>query len=460
MKRARIMVVDDEVDMLEVCQDTLRGLDAEVEVESKSTAAARRLEQESWDLVLIDLKMPELDGIGLLKVAREVSPESTVCILTAFPTIDTAVEAVKLGAYDYLPKPFTPDQLRTMVRRALEHRFLKEQNLFLSHQVEKAYKFDEIIGKSPVMKRIYEVIQQVAATDSDVFIVGESGTGKELVARSIHARSKQKRERFVPVDCGAIPDNLLESEFFGHEKGAFTGASYSRMGLFEFAHKGTFFLDEICELSLRLQAKLLRVLQDHSFRRVGGKEEIRVNVRVIAATNRDVDLEVEEKRFREDLFYRVNVVRISIPPLRERREDILLLVNHFLDRYARELEKPVREVDEQTLEVLLNYSWPGNVRELQNVLKQAITLTRKESLCVDDLPEALTVSSGGTEDSPPGFFQERARKIESFERDYLKNLLVRFDGDTNQAAEAARIPRGTLYRLIKKYEINPKDFRA
>lgn len=460
MRRARILVVDDEPDMLEVCEDTLRSMDADVEVESKSAVAARRLERETWDLALLDLKMPAPDGIELLRIARRVSPDTVVCILTAFPTIETAVEALKLGAYDYITKPFSPDQLRAVAERALERKFLKEQNLFLSRHVEQSYKFDDIIGKSPAMSKIFEIIQQVAATDSDVFVLGESGTGKELVARSIHARSKRKGERFVPVDCGAIPDNLLESEFFGHEKGAFTGATFSRMGLFEFADKGTFFLDEICELSLRLQAKLLRVLQDHSFRRVGGTEEIKIHVRVIAATNRDVDLELKEKRFREDLFYRINVVRITIPPLRERVEDIPLLVKHYLDRYSREYEKPVTGISEQCMEVLLNYSWPGNVRELQNVLKQAITLTRNESIGLEDLPDALREESRGVSVSAAGFFDERARKIETFEQDYLRDMLSKYRGDTNQMAEAAGLPRGTLYRLIKKYGFKPKDFRG
>ena len=465
MKRPRILIVDDEIDMLEVCQDALQKLDVEVVTESKSVNAVRRLKEELWDVLLADLKMPEMDGISLLKIAREVSPETVVCILTGYPTIETAVEAVKLGAFEYITKPFTPDQLQIVVQRLLEQKFLKEENLFLTRQVEKRFKFDNIIGNSPIMLSIFDTIERVSPTDSDVLIVGESGTGKELVARSIHQHSLRKDNRFVPVDCGAIPESLLESELFGHERGAFTGAHSTSLGLLEFAHKGTLFLDEICELEPVLQAKLLRTLQERQIRRVGGKDVINVDIRIIAATNKEIETEVKEKRFREDLYYRINVVKIKVPGLRERVKDIPLLVDHFLKRYSKELKKETYSVDNAAMDILCRYQWTGNVRELQNILKRAVVLTKSNVITTDDLSEELLEKVDVGQASrlsslyQEGFFQIREHHIANFEKKYFQSLLTKYKGNIADASVEANIPRWTFYRLIKKHGLNQEDFK-
>ena len=459
MSKARILIVDDETEMLETCRDVLASMQkVEVVTESKSTAAAKRMEKESFDLLLADLKMPEMDGLSLLQHARRVSPETIVVMFTGFPTVETAVEAVKKGAFDYITKPFTPDQLRIAVGRAIERKRLFEENRLLGREIEGGDRFDQMIGKSEAIRGVFRLIEQVAATDSDVLIRGESGTGKELVARSIHARGKRIGAHFVPVDCGAIPENLLENELFGHERGAYTGAEAASMGLLEFAHKGTLFLDEICELHPTLQAKLLRVLQERQFRRVGGNRLIDVDIRIVAATNREIDREVKEKRFREDLFYRINVVRIEVPPLRERTEDIPLLATVFLKRTSKEWGKGVGEIDPEAMEVLAHYSWPGNVRELQNVIKRGVVICRGERLTTDDLPAEI-FEAGGIEEAD-GFFPQREAKIRTFELEYFRSLLTRCRGDAAKAAEEARLPKGTLYRLLKKHRLSPESFKS
>ncbi|MBI4576735.1 MAG: sigma-54-dependent Fis family transcriptional regulator [Planctomycetes bacterium] len=461
MNRYRALVVDDEADMLEVCHDALvrlPGLD--VETERSSARAAERLRQESFDVVVADLRMPPPDGVALLRTARQLQPECLYLLMTAFPTVEAAVAAMREGAFDFVVKPFSPDALAGAVFRALERRRLTDENLLLARQVEGSHRFGEILGESQAMRRVYDLVERVASTPTDVLIVGESGTGKELVARAIHARSGRKG-RFVPVDCGAIPESLLESEFFGHSAGAFTGAGASRLGLLEFADGGSFFLDEVCELAPALQAKLLRVLQERRVRREGALEEIPVDLRFIAATNRDIDLEVREHRFREDLCFRLNVVRIPVPPLREREGDLEMLVSHFVARYARESGKEVRGVDRDALEVLGRHAWPGNVRELQNCLRRAVTLTRGEVVETGDLPEAVVAGPGDAHGAAGGrgFFAERARRIQAFEREALAALLERHGGDVTRAAADSELPRGTLYRLLKKHGIEADSFR-
>ncbi len=461
MVKMRVLVVDDEEGMLEVCRDTLRKLeDTEVVVESRSRRAAERLTSGSFDLLITDIKMPGLSGVELLRLAREHDPDLPVLMLTAFPAVETAVESMKLGASDYIIKPFIPDDLRATAQRLLEGRRLREENRLLARHVGQDYRFDDMLAESPAMQVVFDAINRVSETDAEVLIVGETGTGKELVARSIHKRSRQKGGRFVPVDCGAIPENLLESEFFGHERGAFTGAHAKSLGLLEFADGGTFFLDEIAELPLSLQVKLLRALQERKIRRVGGKEEIEVNVRILAATSRDLEVEVREERFREDLFYRINVIRIDLPPLRERGDDVRLLASHFVTWYAREFEKAVEGIDAEALDVLSSYSWPGNVRQLQNVLRRAIALTRNTKLTADDLPDDVVIEAdkravarGG------GYFELRARRLAAFEKDYLSSLLAAHAGDVTAAASAARLPRGTFYRLMKRHGLRSRSFR-
>ena len=444
-----------------VCAHTLSGLpDTETVLENHSLRASERLATESFDLLITDLRMPEMDGIALCRMARQLDPTLMVLVLTGFPTIETAVESMKLGAADYLTKPFFPDDLLATARRLLAEKRLREENRLLQRQIERAYTFDEIIGKSPAMQVVFETIRRAAASDVDVLILGETGTGKELVARSIHKRSLRSTARFMPVDCGAIPESLVESEFFGHERGAFTGAHERRLGLLEVADGGTVFLDEIIGLSLSLQAKFLRVLQERRFRRVGGKDEIAVNIRVVAAASRDLTSEIRMQRFREDLYYRLNVGYIMIPPLRERVEDIPLLVAYFVDRYRQEMGKPAIELKPEVMEVLMAYSWPGNVRELQNVLKRALLMSQGPILSLQDLSDDLVTRAGDR--SPAGrggFFQFREQRLMAFEREYLTNLLQFYQGDVSQAAREARIPRGTLYRLLKKHGLAAEDFR-
>jgi DNA-binding NtrC family response regulator len=458
---SRVLIVDDEEGILEVCRDTLRRLpDVEISTESHSARAAQRLGGENFDLLLADIRMPGLSGIELLRLGRQHDPDLSVLMLTAFPTVETAVESMKFGAADYITKPFLPDDLLATVQRLLEQKRTSAENRLLTRHVARAYGGANLIGDCPAMRSVFATIQRVAETNADVLILGQTGTGKELIARAIHQASQRRGGRFVPVDCGAIPEELLESEFFGHERGAFTGAHTRTLGLLEFADHGTFFLDEVCELSPRLQAKLLRVLQERRVRRVGGTEETDVDVRIIAATSRDIEREVEEHRFRTDLYYRINVGRIELPPLRERAGDIPQLVEHFVSRYAREMGRDVPVIDPDAAELLQSYPWPGNVRELQNVIKRALAMTRGPAIGPDDLPDSV-VSHEHAEarNGGGGFFALREEQIAQFERDYLRDLLKSCKGDMVKAAQEAQLPRGTLYRLLKRNGINPADYR-
>ena len=457
-----MLVVDDEQDMLDVCADVLGKLpDVEVVLEKRAERAAERLASEVFDLLLTDVRMPRMGGLDIVRQARQRDPQIPVLVFTAFPSVESAVEAMKLGASDYLAKPFLPEDLLRRAGRLVEERRLREENRLLKRHLERDYGFDEILGRSPLMQGMFETIRRVAAIDADVLIVGETGTGKELVARSVHKRSHRHAGRFVPVDCGAIPDDLLESEFFGHERGAFTGAHTRSLGLLEFAHQGTFFLDEIGELSTRLQTKLLRILQERSIRRVGGREEIPVDIRVVAATSRHLAEEMKQGRFREDLFYRVNVARIELPPLRDRKEDIPLLAESFVSRFAAKMGSEAVGLDPEVVEVLSRYPWPGNVREMQNVLKRALTMCQNAVLCVEDLPDEIVAGAGErSANGAGGFFPLRAQRMAAFEREYLTGLLRASGGDVSQAARDARMPRGTFYRLLKKHELDPAAFRA
>ena len=461
MAHERILVVDDDYGVLMAVQAALSDLpDIEIMLEDQSLRAKERLATDSFDLLIADIRMPELDGIELLRIVRQHDPELPVLVLTGYPTIETAVESMKLGAADYLTKPFFNEDLLATTRRLLLERRLLAENRLLQRQVERTYAFDEIVGKSPAMLKVFETIRRAAASDVDIMIFGETGTGKELVARSIHRYSSRCAARFMPVDCGAIPESLAESEFFGHERGAFTGAFERRIGLFEVADGGTVFLDEIVGMPLSLQAKLLRALQERMFRRVGGKNEISVNIRVVAAASRDLAAEVQAQRFREDLYYRLNVGYIAIPPLRERIEDIPLLVSYFIDRYCQEIDKPVIELKPEVMEVLTAYAWPGNVRELQNVLKRALMMSHGPVLSLSDLPDDIVTHAGeGVGAERAGFFQLREQRTIAFEREYLTSLLQFYQGDVSEAAREARMPRGTLYRLLKKHDLSAEDFR-
>ena len=457
----RVLVVDDEIGMLEVCRDTLSTLDGvEVDVESGSERAAKKLEERRWDLLIADIRMPGVSGLELLEIARRQDPQLPVLMMTAYPTVDTAVESMKRGAADYIVKPFLPDDLRATARRLLAERRLRDENELLSESLERRYAFGDMVGGSMAMRAVFDAIERVADTDVDVLITGETGTGKELVARSVHQRSRRKQGHFVPVDCGAIPADLLESEFFGHERGAFTGANSRRLGLVEFAAHGTLFLDEIDHLPASLQSTLLRALQERRIRRVGGSEELDVDVRVIAATSANLEEEIRKQSFRSDLYSRINVVRIELPPLRRRSDDIPALVDHFIERYAREIGRDAVEIDREALEVLTSYAWPGNVRELQNVIKRVLVFSRRPVISADDLPDEIVAGAGSHCATTHGFFALREQHSNAFERSYLEQLMRAHAGDVVAAAAEAKLPRGTLYRLLKKHGISLSEHRS
>lgn len=462
MTKSRVLVVDDEPGMLEVCTDILVPLpEVEVVTESDSQAAAERLSSEDWDLLIADIRMPGIGGVDLLRIAREHDPGMLVLMITAFPSIQTAVESMKLGATDYITKPFLPEDLRATVRRLLEEKCVRDEHRFLQRQMAGLHRMGEMLGKCPPMQAVFAAIERIAPTDLDVLILGETGTGKELVARTIHQLSARREQRFVPVDCGAIPEELLESEFFGHERGAFTGANTRSLGLLEFAHNGTFFLDEIGHLPQKLQAKLLRALQERRIRRVGANQEVDVNVRVIAASSLDLEEEVRQQRFRMDLYYRINVAPVKLPPLRERLEDIPLLATHFAARYAPEIGRKNVAIHPEALEVLCGYRWPGNVRELQNAIRRALVTASGDEIELGVLPDEVISTAGeqsGKNNS--GFFGLREQYVARFERQYLENLLKSHQGDVGLAARSAQLPRGTLYRLLKKHDLIPIDYRA
>jgi DNA-binding NtrC family response regulator len=461
MTARRVLVVDDEIGMLEVCRDTLSTLDGvEVDVESVSERAAKKLDERNWDLLIVDIRMPVVSGLELLEIARRHDPQLPVLMMTAYPTVDTAVESMKRGAADYIVKPFLPDDLRATARRLLAEQRLRDENELLSGNLERRYAFGDMVGGSMAMRAVFDAIERVADTDVDVLITGETGTGKELVARSVHQRSRRTRGHFVPVDCGAIPADLLESEFFGHERGAFTGANSRRLGLVEFATHGTLFLDEIDHLPASLQSTLLRALQERRIRRVGGSEELDVDVRVIAATSANLEEEIRKQSFRSDLYYRINVVRIELPPLRRRPDDIPALVDHFIERYAREIGRDAVEIDREALEVLTSYAWPGNVRELQNVIKRVLVFSRRPVIGADDLPDEIVAGAGSHCATTHGFFALREQQSNAFERSYLEQLMRAHAGDVVAAAAEAKLPRGTLYRLLKKHSISLSEHRS
>ncbi len=460
MTKARLLIVDDEPDMLENVSRILGKAGFDCLMETDSLKAVSLLESERPDVLLTDLRMPGMDGLGLLRQARQVDPQMPVIILTAFATIESAVEAVKEGAFDYLPKPFSVDQLKLAVDRALAQRRLALENLRLREQLRGTYGLENIVGRSPAMAQVFELVRKAARSEANILIVGESGTGKELVARAIHANSPRATEAFVPVDCASLPEPLLESELFGHEKGAFTGAVRTKPGLLEVAHRGTLFLDEIAELPLGLQVRLLRALQERQIRRVGGTRQIDVDVRLVSATNRDLRDLVVKGQFREELYYRVNVIAIALPPLRERKGDIMLLAHTFLKRYGQGREISLKGFDPEAMRILETYAWPGNVRELQNVVERACVLAEGETITARDLPAHLSAPllPAAAPAAPLAgkslpLKEAKAQWMTQLEAAYLSEMLRRHEGNVSQAAKAAGIDRKTFHRLINKYGI-------
>jgi two-component system response regulator HydG len=380
----KILVVDDEQIVRESLANWLKEDGYQVESAESGPQALERIQSASFHIVLLDLKMPEMNGIQVLQEIKKNFSDIEVIIMTAYGSIHTAVEAIKEGAFDYIVKPFDPEEVGLLIRKILDHKNLVLENILLRQKLEEKYEFEDLIGKSAVMQNLFGLIRNVAPTQATVLITGESGTGKELVAKAIHTLSPRRYQPFIALSCGALPDTLLESELFGYEKGAFTGASHTKKGRFELADGGTLFLDEIGEISLKTQIDLLRVLQEKEFRRLGGTEVTKVDVRIISATNRDLPEAVRQGIFRSDLFYRLNVVSIPLPPLRDRKEDIPLLAKHFLKRYAIEINKKMDRLDPRALEALMNYNWPGNVRELENAVERAVVISQSRELTEKD----------------------------------------------------------------------------
>ncbi len=456
MAKERILVVDDEEDMLENCSRILDRLGYEPLLESDGGKGVVRFEQEHPVVTLTDLRMPGMDGLEVLRTIRQIDPDALVILFTAFATVETAVEAVKEGAFDYIPKPFSADQLRLVIERALTQRRLLEENRRLREQLTETYRFENIVGRSRPMAQVFDLIKKVAASEANILVVGESGTGKELIARCIHANSHRAARAFVPVDCASLPEHLLESELFGHEKGAFTGAIATRRGLFEEANGGTSFLDEVGDIPLPLQAKLLRVLQERQVRRVGGNRFIDVDVRVISATHQNLAEMLQEGKFREDLYYRLNVISLPLPPLRDRPGDIPLLAYHFLRKYAAQSGKEIKGISPETLELLEAYPWAGNVRELQNVMERAVVLAEVEMINPVELPASLRLPQKAPAALVADHLSLKKAKrqwLEAFEREYLVALLKKHQGNISQAAKTAGVDRKTIHRLIKRYRI-------
>jgi len=446
-----ILVVDDEVGARESLKMILKK-DYQVFLAKNAEEAFRQMETCNPDVILLDLILPDMDGLRVLEKLKQTFPDQIVIMITATKTIKTAVEAMKLGAYDYITKPFDVDELRLIVHRALSTLALKEENQRLWMEVDRSFGFDNIIGKSKEMKEIFKVVKQVADTRSTVLIMGESGTGKELISRAIHYHSPRKNHPFVTINCAAIPETLIESELFGHEKGAFTNAIEKKLGRFEMAHLGTLFLDEIGELSLMTQAKILRFLEEKEFNRVGGSKTIKVDVRLITATNKDLPLLVKQGQFREDLYYRINVVPIILPPLRERREDIPLLINHFIRKFNEENKKEVKGVSQEALELLVNYEWPGNVRELENLIERIIALTQNEIIEANELPLPVVNQSktNGLKESVLSGQISFSKAEEEFEKEIILDALRRANFIQSHAAEILGISRRILkYKMDK-----------
>lgn len=453
-ERIAILVVDDDPEMTTVLQEVLSEEGWEIETAGDGEEALTKLHQREYALLLTDLRMPRMAGLTLMEQAKLLYPDIQVIVITAFGTIDSAIEAMKQGAYDYITKPFHLEEMLLTIRKALKERALHREVLRLRQEIEQTYEFANIIGKSRVMQTLFTQMQRVAQSAANVLITGESGTGKELVAKAIHYHSDRKQGPFVAVNCGAIPEELLESELFGYERGAFTGAQREKVGLFEAADQGSLFLDEISEMPAALQVKLLRAIQEKEIRRVGATQTRRVDVRIIAATHRDLLAEVKEGRFREDLYYRLHVLPLHVPPLRERPEDIPLLANHFLKKFAEVNGKPVQGISEPALKILMEYSWPGNVRELENVMERAVILGRFEVITPADLPEVLVAHQ------PEYVLLDRGGRrrmtLEELEREYILQVLEEVKGNKQQAAERLGIDRKTLYRRLEQYQASPR----
>jgi two-component system response regulator PilR (NtrC family) len=449
-----VLIVDDERSMREFLGIYLSREGYRIETAAGASEALATLKARSFDVVITDLRMPDGDGLSILTEAKRLHPDTEIIVVTAFSTTETAIAAMKAGAHDYLTKPFKIDEVSLVVERAMEKRRLSRENLALRDEIKGRYKLDRLLGKSPPMQRVFDILRKVASTRTSVLLVGESGTGKELAARALHELSPRTDRPFVAVNCGAIPETLLESELFGHVKGSFTGASNDKQGLFEAANNGTLLLDEVADLPVAMQVKLLRVLQERKVKPVGGISEREVDVRIVAATNRDLEAEVEKASFRQDLFYRLNVIQLRLPPLRERREDLPLLVDHFIRKFSAEHGRPVVRATPEVMSALMVYHFPGNVRELENMIERAVTLSTSDQLAIDAFPNLVGLkgampSSNALDEFPPDGL-DLERHLEDYERTILIKALEKSNGNRTEAARLLRVSfRSMRYRLSK-----------
>ncbi len=461
----RILVVDDEMIVCESCQRILEEEGLEVEIALSGTEAFAKMRENPFDIVITDLKMPGIDGMEVLRTIRREYPDTIVIMITGFSTVETAVEAMKLGAFDYIPKPFTPDEVTIVVKKAIEQKNLLLENLYLRQELQEKYGFHNIVGKSKKMQEIYRIIAKVAPTESTVLIYGQSGTGKELIARAIHYNSPRRDKQFVTVDCAVLSENLLESELFGHVRGSFTGAVTTKPGLFEVADGGTVFLDEVGNISLPIQAKLLRVLQEREFTPVGGTKAKKVDIRLIAATNKDLEKMIKEETFREDLYYRLNIVPIILPPLKERQEDIPHLAVHFLKKYSEEMGKTIKGFTPEAMEKLMKYPWPGNVRELENVIERTVVMMDEEMVRIEHLILPGQQEGDRTEKQVPMTSEElkeikkqlREKAVEEIEKAFVINALERNQWNVTKAAEEVGMLRPNFQALMRKYNLRVRD---
>ncbi|MGB8953342.1 MAG: sigma-54 dependent transcriptional regulator [Candidatus Aminicenantales bacterium] len=456
-----VHIIDDEPIIHDVLGQLLASEGYEVELSLSGEEALPKYASRTFDLTLLDLLMPGMDGMGVLKAIKTIHPAALIIIITAYASLESAIEAMKIGAFDYIQKPFKHDELLLTIKRALEHKKLKEENIRLKDELKRKFSFHNILGKGPSMEKVFELIKVAAPTRSTILIQGESGTGKELAARAIHQNSNRADFPFIIVNSGSLPPDLLESHLFGHVKGAFTGATSDKQGLFEAADKGTIFFDEISSLNPETQAKLLRVMQGREFMRLGGTKTIKVDVRLIAATNADLEDLIQQRLFRKDLFYRLNVIKIELPPLRERKEDIPLLVKHFVDLYAKENNKEIEGVTEDVLEALDQYSWPGNVRELENLIERIVVFSKSRVITNEDLPE-FPPSSGQEGKILLDFTGEGMNLKEqtcAFQRTLILKTLKKARGVQKNASKLLGVKPTTLNEMIKRLKIDPNTLQ-
>lgn len=455
----KVLVIDDELDMLLGVEKLLTASGIKSFSSSNGTKALLVAEHENIDVILCDLFMPEMDGLQLIKNMKLLKPNVPIIIFSAFGTVERAVEAMKIGAYNFIEKPFNTEYLLLLIKRAYEQKKVIEENNNLLINWDSEFNFQNIISRSSKMKKVFELISRVAPTDENVLITGESGTGKELVARAIHNLSKRKTEPFVPINCSALPENLFESELFGYEKNAFTGAEKQKTGLLEYTDKGSFFLDEVFEMPLSIQVKMLRVLQDKKFRRIGGKKLIETDVRFISASNKKIDEALSDKKLREDFYYRLNVINIELPPLRDRKDDILLLANYFLKKSLKNSQRDLMRFDEKAAEILRSYNWPGNVRELQNIVSHIIVTCDSDIIKISNLPKKIQKQNTLFNFDLISLAEAKKVAIEKLEMDYLLFLLKKYSGNVSKMAECSGFTRRHLYRILNKYHLNSQTWR-